>query len=112
MALHSKRTLATIETGVTNRTNFKVGNVSGKWAEKGHIVHTGKLPYKWANQLNSVIMDDRVFVVYSYATPIAWYISPKSDDVDFWVEPDVSYSRTTNNHQSVVNRHIRHLVNS
>jgi hypothetical protein len=37
------------------------------------------------------------YVIYSYATPIAWHRSDGN-----WVVPDVKYSNTTTRHQSFV----------
>lgn len=36
------------------------------------------------------------YYIYSYATPIAWFVNGK------WFTPRVKYSRTTTNHQSIV----------
>lgn len=43
-----------------------------------------------------MLEDEPVAVVFSYRTPIAWR------GAYGWVIPDVYYSRTTQNHQSVV----------
>lgn len=42
---------------------------------------------------------DVLYVVFSYATPIAWFTA-----ADGWVVPDVKYSVTTSKHQGVVRR--------
>lgn len=44
---------------------------------------------------------DVLYVVFSYATPIAWYTR-----ADGWVIPPVKYSATTSRHQSIVRRAI------
>lgn len=39
-------------------------------------------------------LDDAIYVVYSYNTPIAWFSGGT------WYYPEVKYSRTTTHHQS------------
>lgn len=55
----------------------------------------GQLPESEFIKLNTLLRTDRLaYVVYSYATPIAWC------DVDgAWTVPDCKYSVTTSRHQ-------------
>lgn len=56
----------------------------------------GQLPSDWRSALDS---DTSVsYIVFSYATPIAWY----SEMTGEWVIPDVSYSHTTHHHQALI----------
>lgn len=54
---------------------------------------TGRLPYEWVERYRAD-MPRIIFVVRSYATPIAWI-----RDDDQVVVPDCEYSRTTIRHQ-------------
>jgi hypothetical protein len=49
----------------------------------------------WAADLDKID-----YVVYSYATPIAWHVT--GDRLDEWIYPDVKYSRTTSAHQTKI----------
>jgi hypothetical protein len=54
----------------------------------------GKLALRFGAELiNSLIDSQKVFVIYSYETPIAW-----TDKDGGWIIPDVSYSATTSKH--------------
>jgi len=44
------------------------------------------------------------YIVYSYATPIAWHTSDRG-----WVVPDVKYSVSTTRHQSIVRKAVSEL---
>lgn len=58
---------------------------------------TGRLPHRWVEQYRSDTRRPGVsYVVFSYATPIAW---ERTDGVT--VVPDVTYSRTTTRHQNL-----------
>ena len=46
---------------------------------------------------------DADYVIYSYATPIAWRTQGQ------WITPDVKYSVTTSKQQGVVRRALRYL---
>lgn len=63
------------------------------WGRAGSVVTTGRLPRMF---LASVEMAD--YVVYSYATPIAWRIAKTGR----WVMPAVKYSVTTTRHQNKI----------
>jgi hypothetical protein len=55
---------------------------------------TGRLPADWRN----LYQTGADYVIYSYATPIAWH--RPADDL--WIIPDEKYSVTTSRHQSIV----------
>lgn len=58
----------------------------------GYLPQTGQLPTKYHDELKGAD-----YVVYSYATPIAWHA------YGAWVVPATKYSMTTSHHQSRVN---------
>lgn len=86
-----------------SRVPFKTyGKFKGVDAPKG----TGILPAEYAHAFNAVheFID---YVVYSYATPIAWHvwnpgITGVSDPESYWVMPDTRYSVTTSRHQTKI----------
>lgn len=49
----------------------------------------------WASVLRAEAVD---YVVWDYATPIAWHVAGQAD----WVIPDVRYSKTTTRHQNLM----------
>lgn len=88
-------------TSLTNAGNciglcvpFEASAMSGEWYDDGLRVFLGDLPKPHSVQLAAV--DQRVFVVKSYATPIAWKYG------DSVVIPEVKYSGTTTRHQNIV----------
>ena len=56
----------------------------------------GRLPSDWARTLTAR-RDVVDYVVYSYATPIAWH-----DKEAGWIIPDEHYSVTTTRHQNMI----------
>lgn len=90
MALHATGRRA-IERNVSARTDFRHGNVSGRWYPTWADVPRGQ--YSGGVYMHK----GPVFVVLSYATPIAMF-SPDHG----WTVPSVRYSATTTNHQSAV----------
>jgi hypothetical protein len=82
---------------IRKREPFRIANMSGKWVEHHQTAHeTGRLPDFLRDQLNAVLTDQDVYVVYSYDTPIGW-----AADRSFFI-PDIRYSITTVHHQSVL----------
>jgi hypothetical protein len=66
------------------------------WAVPGDH-GTGRLPEPWLAQYNAAWLARELdYVVYSYATPIAWHTAAG------WTFPDVKYSPTTSHHQGVL----------
>ena len=63
------------------------------------LVGGGRLPHEWASRI-----DRPVYVVRSYATPIAW-----QNRNGEWIVPGTKYSPTTSKHQGTV-RHALTLV--
>lgn len=94
-----------IANGMHKRNNFRHASVSGERWEMGHNPPKGRLPEEWCIKLNEDIKDNDVFVIYSYATPIAW---SKCDGNLEWVIPNVKYSSTTTNHQSLISVEAAH----
>lgn len=78
---------------ITNRRPFMAGtgNLRG---EETAVPTVGALPSPHGVTLAQSDVD---YVVYSYATPIAWHTCGGT-----WWVPDVNYSLTTTNHQNTV----------
>ena len=81
---------------IADRRAFRThGSLSGRMIRNGDALPVGQLPDDYARRL---LVDVRnygpVFVVFSYATPIAW-IDANGDATI----PDVKYSVTTTRHQ-------------
>lgn len=81
---------------IRDRIEFDTyGNLKGEW-NWGYP--SGQLPSPWRELLMQHTTTDkgieRAYIVYSYATPIAWYTERHG-----WVIPPVKYSRTTSVHQ-------------
>jgi hypothetical protein len=86
-----------IRRGVTQRAPFLHGNVSGRVYANGATVPTGRLPGAHAATLAAVSVP--VYVLCSYATPIAW--RAVSGAGSSWHVPDTRYSATTTRHANV-----------
>lgn len=88
------RSIATAQ-AIADRADFKTyGALRGAWDTS---VSYGILPSEWAKTLDSdrrASDGGRVYVVYSYSTPIAWFT-----DANGWRVPTVKYSVTTTRHQ-------------
>lgn len=82
---------------IRDRIEFDTyGSLRGEW-NGGYPL--GALPSPWRELLMQHTTTDkgrieRAYVVFSYATPIAWYTERHG-----WVIPPVKYSRTTSTHQ-------------
>lgn len=75
------------------KENFDAGNL---WGSRNFRA-VGYLPRVWVADFHERA-NHIVYAVYSYATPIAWFDSERME----WVYPDVSYSASTQRHQSMV----------
>lgn len=99
MPIYGKKSIAAIDKAVSDLEPFKLngGSMSG-W--KTDTPGFGRLPESerdaFRNQKESHGVE---FVIFSYATPIAWKLRNGN-----WFVPDVSYSTTTSGHQSAVKR--------
>lgn len=87
----------TIATYLRRRESFKTHGALRGYRNFGDDLplglSVGILPRDWVQ----VFRDQSIqYVVYSYATPIAWLTS------GVWIIPDVKYSRTTSKHQSTI----------
>lgn len=78
------------------------GSLSGRIEYPGGVMSIGKLPDEWrAELLKAFSQGEHVYVVFSYATPIAWAISTNGVYGE-WIKPPVKYSSTTSNHWGMV----------
>jgi len=78
---------------IASRTPFKHASMSGEWTS---YVHSGRLPQETYDEMRELLKDRDLYVVYSYATPIAY-----AWDREIHV-PDHKYSVTTTHHQGIV----------
>lgn len=79
---------------ITDRVTFRTyGALSGRMCE--YMPYAGQLPAEFDDKLSASFDDGPVFVVFSYATPIAWITADGTMTV-----PDTRYSVTTTRHQS------------
>ena len=74
----------------------------GSWVESGVFLGIGQLPREFAEVLLDTIKNEKLYIVYSYRTPIAWFSENSG-----WTIPDHSYSQTTSRHLSAVKCSIR-----
>lgn len=79
-------------TAIATRTPFKASALTGRPGFDGY----GQMDRNLA-----LGIEGADFVVYSYATPIAWSIGGS------WIVPEVRYSVTTTRHQNLVRRATR-----
>lgn len=86
--------------GVSNLDNFVIGDVRGAWYPDVTGLDTGKLDPDWKREFRQAT--GITYVVWSYATPIAWRTAGAQ-----WVVPDVRYSNTTARHLSLVRQGIK-----
>lgn len=80
-----------VPAAIAKHEEFRSGALRG---EAGPAVSYGRLPQGYVRLCER---EAPTYVVYSYATPIAWW-SPAGG----WTVPDVRYSVTTGRHQGYV----------
>lgn len=97
MAIHATGR-AKIETAISGRTPFRHASMQGTNELHG-VTDFGRLPVEFRTSLRD--LPGPVYVVWSYATPIAWHT-----DETGWVVPETTYSRTTNDHQRIVRQSV------
>lgn len=72
-------------------------NSTGSFVGQTYPIGFGRLSEKWRARLSDTHMTFGIeYIVYSYATPIAWYADGQ------WEMPYAKYSATTSRHQSIV----------
>ncbi len=81
-----------------NRQPFRTSGALSGGAPTGS---TGRLPADWRN----LYQTGADYVIYSYATPIAWH--RPADNL--WIVPDERYSVTTSRHQSLIGTAVSQL---
>jgi len=99
-AQHGKALGNTLQ-AIRNRQPFDAGNLRGTT----YVLSYGVLPDNWRADLRE--RERHIsYVVYSYATPIAWYDTERGE----WTVPNVKYSITTSAHQANVDSALRWLT--
>lgn len=95
MALKGKGKRA-LQAAVDDRTEFRHETLSARRIE--HMTYGHMVPALGRSLATEIAVNGSAFVIFSYATPIAWW----SGEAQEWIIPDVKYSVTTTNHQNVV----------
>ena len=82
---------------IEHRRDFTTPSISGT----NGSTDTGRLPVEWAELYRRLAAEGRIsYTVRSYATPIGWdMVDANGETVS--VVPDVRYSPTTSQHQSM-----------
>lgn len=86
---------------IRDRVNFNANSMSGRWtndADFGRMENTTGRNLFTSMMREHLRQSETMFVVYSYATPIAWY-SPLQER---WYYVNEKYSPTTTQHQRIV----------
>lgn len=88
---------------IAREQEFTGSNTRAERFDEGDYVDTGRLPSEWASELRRT---GARYVVFSYATPIAW-VTPEGEIV----VPSVKYSVSTSKVQGYVASGFRSHVN-
>ncbi len=80
---------------------FDANSLKGDWFGSNGWPSTGRLPRAFKADLIALLDAGEVFVVSSYATPIAWFANGE------WTMPTTNYSVTTKKHQTLTKRGIK-----
>ena len=86
-----------IDASIPNARPFTQGNMSARTHDRGQDASSGRMLPEDFEVLRSI--DASVYVVYSYGTPIAWYVNGRG-----WWMPTATYSVTTQKHKTYVRR--------
>ncbi len=87
---------------IADREPFNAGNLTGQRYSQG----TGQLRGYWLEQFHAEV-NEMDYIVYSYATPIAWHTPKAHNPHDGgWVVIELKFSATTSRHQSVTHQGI------
>lgn len=101
----NRRTLPAL---LSQRVECKNSNGTVRGTER--YVGSGRLAPEYRAEIMAALDAGRlVYVVYSYATPIAW-VETSAQGTPVWIMPQTKYSATTTNHQSMVRQAARNLV--
>lgn len=96
-------TVKAFNSGVQNKQNFKQGYVKGAWFDKKALIanSVGALPANLGTILNTQNENAKLFVVFSFDTPIAWFSLKDSDSrgTNKWYFPTVRFGEKYDQHQ-------------
>jgi hypothetical protein len=97
-------TIRNAEGPIARRVEFDAGSLHGEWISRhpsgALVAPTGQLPPHLADTLGELLNEKgRLYVVYSYGTPIAWGVG-----LGPLVVPTHYYSVTTSKHQGIARR--------
>lgn len=104
----TRYTVRTAHEPIARRQTFTAASMHARATDPGNQYRGGAgiLPYDWSSTFYRDTADGLAYIVYSYATPIAW---ERSDGTR--VIPAVRYSVSTARHQSQVRRAWGHRWN-
>lgn len=94
MAFSQKNRIA-VGKAIHDRKPFKHASMSGEWISEYGLSH-GRLPQETIDEMQKLLKDRDLYVVFSYGTPIAY-----AWDKEIHI-PDHKYSVTTTHHQTIV----------
>lgn len=108
--------MSTVKTG-TQRTlpallsqRVECKNSNGSVRGTRDFSGVGRLPSEYVEMIRAALDAGRVrYVVYSYATPIAWVEAGVTGE-PVWIVPDTRYSVTTSKHQGMARLAAREYV--
>lgn len=98
MAINAQNQAA-IVAAVSHLDEFAIGTMRGRWFPDATYADPGRLGA--GNRAALAASQGIIYVIYSYATPIAWRSAGAT-----WVVPDARYSVTSNQHLSLVRQGI------
>ena len=101
---------AAVVTAIAERMDFQGSNLRGERVGRAlrRSFGTGRASRDTVDAMDAAWNADTLdYVVYSYATPIAWH-----DTVSGWHVPSDRYSVSTSRHQGVVRRSVPSAVSA
>jgi hypothetical protein len=87
---------------LAKREEFTASALAAKWEESPEFIGLGRMDSEEANRFRAFATGkESVYVVYSYATPIAW--ADSSGNIE---HTNARYSVTTSKQQGIVKRYL------
>jgi len=97
MRIRSEKTINKINNGIANCEEFTAASIRGDHYWHPFRFGTWFSEEEFKNFASAFANNDKVFVVFSYGTPIAW--KPEGGT---WYVTDVKYSPSTTHHTNLV----------
>ena len=86
---------------IADRKPFKTSGAL--FGVRGVSPDIGRLPYDARERFYETV-NDTVYWVVSWETPIAWYVIPDPGEAPYWVFVSSYFTKSTSTHQGVVRR--------